>query len=88
MHAVARRAAERERRRQGERRRIEPPLRRPLAAGQVRIAQLVGTLRRPGADVGAIDAEVHRERRARLRDEDGVGAPAAEHRLGHAAGAP
>ena len=71
---------------QRERRRVEPPLRGLLAAGQVRIAKLVGPLRRSGADVGAIDAEVDRERRAGLRDEDGVGAPAAEQRLGRAAG--
>ena len=54
--------------------------------GRFGIAQLIRTLSRSGADVGPIDAQVHRERRAGLRDEDGVGAPAAEHRLRQAAG--
>ena len=36
---------------------------------QVGIAQLIRPLRRTGADVGLIDAEVDGERRARLREE-------------------
>ena len=86
-HAVARRAAEGERRRQRERRRVEPPLGRSIAAGQIGIAELIGPLRRAGADVRLIDAEVDRERRAGLRGENGIDAPAAEGRFSEATGA-
>ena len=51
----------------------------------VRVARLVGPLRRAGADVRAIHAQVHRERRAGLRREDRVRSPASEHGLRHAA---
>ena len=52
---------------------------------KVRITQLIGPLRGSRADVGAIDPEVHGERRAALRDEDGVDAPAAQRGFDQAA---
>ena len=74
--AVAGCVAEHEGRRQRKRRRIEPALRGAPARGQIRIAKLVRALGGSGADIGAIDTEVHRERCPRLRQEYGVEAPA------------
>ena len=85
-HAVARGAAERELRRQGEGRGVEPPVGRSIAAGEIRILDLIGTLRRPGADVRAIDAEVHGERRSRLCGENRIDAPPAQHGFTHTTG--
>src|SRR6185503_4336782 len=84
-HAVARRAPEGERCLQRERRRIEPALWRARAARQIRVAQLIGALRGTGTDVRPIDAEIDGERRAGLRDEDSIGAPAAEDRVSQTA---
>ena len=79
--AITRRVPERIR--QGERkcRRVEPLARRPLAAGQPGIAELIGPLRRARAYVGLVDPEVHGKRGARLGGERGIDAPAADERL-------
>src|SRR4051812_8363786 len=59
--AVARRAAERERRGQCERGRVEPPLRRALRPRQVRVAELIRTLGRTRAYVRLVNTEVDRK---------------------------
>ena len=64
-------AAEGERRRECERRRVEPPLRAALARRQRGVAQLIGSLCWSRTDVCLIDAEVHSEGRARPGGENG-----------------